>query len=59
MLKTVLTMWRLVFGFKGKNNKRRRRSKEREEKEIKEKKKEKYVCEGRKKKRAVTKWEFI
>jgi hypothetical protein len=28
MLKTVFTMWRLVFGSKGKNNKRRRRSKE-------------------------------
>jgi len=61
MLKIVFTMWRLVFGSKGKNNKRRRRSKRKRRKKMEEKKirKEKYVCEGVKKKKAVTKWEFF
>ncbi len=54
-------MWRLVFGSKGKNNKRRRRSKRKRRKNNQENKirKEKYVCEGGKKKIALTKWEFF
>jgi hypothetical protein len=48
MLKTVFTMWRLVFGSKRKNNKTRRNQREREEKTIKKNKirKEQYLCEG-------------
>jgi hypothetical protein len=37
MWKTVFTMWRLVFGSKGKNNKTRRRSKRKRRKNNQEK----------------------